>query len=77
MKRWTDCSLRLPGARRADCYLLSVLHTALRGDQRRGLGCEVSGIFSSRRADNTNRRILQPRCYGRAHAVTECIVAVR
>src|SRR5436190_14364296 len=51
------------------------VHTALRGDQRPGLGCEVFGIFSSRRRDDTYRRVFQSPCYGRVHAVTECIVA--
>jgi hypothetical protein len=39
---------------------------------------EVSGVLSSRRGDNTNRCILQPGVYGRAHGGTERIVrAVR
>jgi len=39
---------------------------------------EVSGVLSSRRGDDTYRRILQPRCYSCAHGGTECVIhAVR
>src|SRR5437016_5124653 len=56
--------------------LLSMLHSALGGDQRLRLGCDKFGIFSARRGDNTNRRILQPCFYGRTHTGTECFVAL-
>ena len=35
---------------------------------------DVFRLFGSRRGDDTNRRTFQPRCYGRAHAGTECLV---
>ena len=56
--------------------LLSMLHIALRRDQRPGLCWDVSGIFSSGRRDDTNRRTFEPRCYGHTHAGTECLVHV-
>src|SRR6516162_2142209 len=53
---------------------LSILHRALRGDERPWLRWDVFGIFGSRRADNTNRCVLQPCCYSPEHTVTECVV---
>jgi uncharacterized protein len=41
-----------------------------RDGERQGLCGDVFGIFGSRRGDDTNRRILQPRCYGRTHTGT-------
>src|SRR5262249_9248029 len=53
---------------------LSVLHRTLRRWQRQGHCWDVFGIFSSWRGDYTNRRVLQPCCYGPEHTVTKCIV---
>ena len=49
---------------------------AQRGRERRKLRRDVFGVLSSRRGDDTNRRIFQSRRYGRAHTATERLVHV-
>jgi hypothetical protein len=53
---------------------LSMLHSTLGGWQRQRLCWNVSGAFGSRRGDNANRRVLQPRCYSRVHTRAEYLV---
>jgi len=37
---------------------------------------DVFGVLGSRRCDDTNRRILQARCYGHTHTGAESVVHI-